>query len=161
MDLQIIRSGEDNPKKCTAMRLIRAKKATLVDKPGGLLLNPFSKTTLCGFHKYAVVTALDVSWNLLEEFMDYSPSAKLPFLVAANPINYGKPHKLSTAEAIAATVWILGEQTTAEEIMDSFNWGPHFLDLNRERLNAYSKADETTILDEEKRMIGILLGDVE
>ena len=102
-----------------------------------------------------------MSWNLLRDFVNYSPSAKLPFLVAANSINYGKPHKLSTAEALAAAAWILGEQKTAENLMDSFKWGPHFLDLNRERLNAYSKATESTILDEEKRMIAILLGESE
>ncbi len=64
----------------------------------------------------------------------------LPFLVAANPTNYGKPSKLSTAEAIAATFYIVGLKDNAVEIMSQFKWGLHFLKLNNELLEAYSSA---------------------
>ena len=64
----------------------------------------------------------------------------LPFLVASNPTNYGKPCKLSTAEAIAATFYIVGLKDNAVEIMSQFKWGPHFLKLNNELLEAYSSA---------------------
>ncbi|MBR9681634.1 MAG: DUF367 domain-containing protein [Candidatus Altiarchaeota archaeon] len=161
MEFFVVRSGEDNPKKCTALKLTRTGRASLVETPRGLLLNPLSKTTLCGAHKYQEVTALDISWNLLETFIEYEPSAKLPFLVAVNPVNYGKPHKLSTVEALAASAWVMGDSKKAERLLSPFKWGIHFIDLNRERLETYAKASEATIENEEKRMINALQGTTE
>jgi pre-rRNA-processing protein TSR3 len=63
--------------------------------------------------------------------------------VAANPTNYGKPCILSTAEAVAATFYIVGLKNNAIQIMSSFKWGPHFLELNRELLEAYSRAESS------------------
>jgi Uncharacterized conserved protein len=67
----------------------------------------------------------------------------LPYLVAANPTNYGRPCILSTAEAIAATFYIVGFKNIAVEIMSQFKWGPHFLKLNHELLEAYSHAESS------------------
>ncbi len=62
----------------------------------------------------------------------------MPWTVAANPVNYGKPCKLSCAEAIAATLVIVGLKDEAASVMSHFRWGQEFLRINEEVLEAYS-----------------------
>ena len=69
----------------------------------------------------------------------------LPFLVAANSVNYGKPSKLSCAEAAAATLYICGRVDAARVVLDEFGWGGEFIRLNEELLELYrtsADADE-------------------
>lgn len=61
----------------------------------------------------------------------------LPFLVAANTVNYGKPSKLSCAEAAAATLYICGRVDAAEAVLKEFGWGMEFIKLNEELLELY------------------------
>ena len=64
----------------------------------------------------------------------------LPYLLAANPVNYGKPCKLSTAEAMASALYIVGFKEDARKLLDGFKWGENFFTLNFELLEAYSDA---------------------
>ena len=65
---------------------------------------------------------------------------RLPALLAGNPTNYAVRGKLSTAEALAAALFITHFTTEAERILSLFKWGPTFLALNREPLEAYAEA---------------------
>lgn len=64
----------------------------------------------------------------------------LPYLIAANPVNYGRVGKLSSAEAAASALYILGFVEEAKRILNLFKWGPHFLKLNSEPLQDYQSA---------------------
>ena len=75
----------------------------------------------------------------------------LPYLIAANPTYYGRPTTLSTAEALAAALFILGDKEKAKVILSRFKWGPTFLDLNREPLEAYAAAENSTDVVEAQR----------
>ena len=68
----------------------------------------------------------------------------LPFLVAANPVNFGRPWKLTSVEALAAALVILGERSQAELVVSSCNWGVRFLELNEEPLGFYADAKDST-----------------
>ena len=158
MRILILHLREDDPKKCTAMKLARHGLAKIIHKPSqipynAIVLDPFSSKAFSRedrvfVEKYGVV-AVDASWrseNIREFFLKKIRRGKhraLPYLIAANPINYGKPTILSTAEAIAASLYIAGFKGEAEKIMSIFKWGPAFLTLNRELLEAYSKASSS------------------
>ncbi len=141
-----------DPKKCTSRKLKKLgllKEASLATFGRKLLvLNPLSQKALSPEDRELAeergILVLDLSWDRFEAKMDDmrlgTVNRCLPFLVAANPINYGKPSKLSSAEAIAATLYILGHVEHAKRILSKFKWGLHFITLNQEPLDAYSAA---------------------
>lgn len=154
--LFVYHTNEDDPKKCSAKKLSKFGYVTLEKKinripRNAILLNPFAEKSLSKEDiDYAInsgIVAIDCSWkNVEKNFSDLdkkSVSRALPFLVAANPVNYGKPFKLSTLEAFSAALYILGEKEFSEEILKIFKWAPHFLNLNRKPLEEYSIANNS------------------
>ncbi len=94
------------------------------------------------------VCVVDCSWALVDEVpfkkLKAGEPRLLPYLVAANPVNYGKPLRLSCAEAIAAALYITGFQEEAHEVMGCFKWGPSFITLNEELLVKYALCKDST-----------------
>jgi len=152
----IFHANQCDPKKCTGIRLGQMKRAVLLRDmrqipKRAVVLNPVAEVALSPSDadtvKRAGIVALDCSWNQAEEIFKEAKSGvqrALPYLLAANPVNTYKPIRLSTAEAIAAALYILGFQDAAEDVMSVFKWGPTFLKLNREWLDAYAECKTST-----------------
>lgn len=156
MKLVVYNARECDPKRCTAMRLHRAGMIKMVDSLRELpsrviLLDPFAEKALSKADaetaKTCGLAALDCSWKQIKQVSGLRrrvESRALPYLVAANPTYYGRPTTLSTAEALGAALFILGEGETARDILGLFKWGPGFLELNREPLDAYAGAADSS-----------------
>jgi pre-rRNA-processing protein TSR3 len=117
-------------------------KISMVPKHS-IVLNPESETTLSREDrnialKYGI-TVIDTSWkspdNSIFHTLRTPFQRRLPRLLAANPVNYGVPNTLSSAEALAAALLILGFSEQALNILSKFKWGTSFLDLNRDLLS--------------------------
>ena len=136
--------GDDDPEKCTARKLARFDLVTLHESdratPRGTVLDPHAERALSPADDPARLVALDCSWTSAdpEAFSLTGRRRALPFLVAANPINHGRPFRLTTVEALAGALSILGERDRAADLLSKFTWGHTFLELNEEPLRRYA-----------------------
>lgn len=152
MKLIVYNARECDPKKCTAIRLHRLGKIQMVFKlrdlpSGSILLDPFAEKALsredAEIAEKHGLAALDCSWKKIKQASRFGKMLRprsLPYLIAANPTHYGRPTILSTAEALAAAIFIMGNEEAAKDILGHFKWGPVFLELNREPLETYANA---------------------
>ena len=137
---------QDDPAKCTAARLSRLGLALAVRRVprGSLVLDPFAGTLLApaDARRCRTVTAIDCSWRLAGGVFGRFPGAarRLPPLLAGNPLNYSKQGMLSTAEALAGALYILGDGGGAQRLLGRFKWGHTFYELNSGLLGEYCRA---------------------
>ena len=143
-----------DPKKCTAKRMMKfglGKEAkTLGSIPSGsVVLSPFSDRAMSPADLHAArkgLVVIDLTWTNIDEFprLKRCEERALPYLLAANPINWGRPMELNSAEAVMAALYILGEKEQASEFLGRFNWAPEFMRLNGNLLEDYSNARDST-----------------
>ncbi|MDD1719860.1 MAG: DUF367 family protein [Methanoregulaceae archaeon] len=154
------RDNSCDPRKCTVCRLSRDRLVTIVPvlsrvPHATLLLDPAAPQALSPADRSGTrsVTALDCSWEVLEAIPAgrFRHRRALPFLVAANPVNFGRPLRLTSVEALAAALCILGEREEAVTILGKFGWGMRFLELNEEPLALYEKARDSAEIIEIQR----------
>jgi rRNA small subunit aminocarboxypropyltransferase len=146
------RDNSCDPRKCTAKRLEMAGLLTIFTKitripRNTLMLDPTAEQALSPADRCVrSITVLDCSWEVLDTgaINSWRIRRALPFLIAANPVNFGKPCKLSSVEALAAAVYILGEKERALELLSKVSWGIRFLEVNREPLDLYANAKDSS-----------------
>lgn len=155
--------AQDDPKKNTAVKLSRRGDLTLHERFNklprrGIILEP-----LCGkvfgpedhstlLEEGGSLVGLDCSWAQIEDSVEQVmrrtklQGRMLPLLLAANPVNWGKPSKMTTAEALAATLYLMGREKQARRLLSAFRWGEQFFVLNKEPLDAYRDAESSAEL---------------
>ena len=149
--LYAYRDNTCDPRKCTARRLARDGLVIILHSlsripQSTLLLDPTATKALSPQDRSCTsITALDCSWEVLERIPRerWRHRRALPFLVAANPVNFGRPLRLTSVEALAAALYITGEEARATEILSRFSWGLRFLEVNREPLREYAAAKDS------------------
>jgi pre-rRNA-processing protein TSR3 len=146
------RDNSCDPRKCTVKKLERAGFLKIFSKisqipRNSLLLDPTAEQALSPADRFVrSITVLDCSWVVLDtgSVSSWRIRRALPFLMAANPVNFGKPCKLSSVEALAAALYIIGEKERAAELLSKVNWGIRFLEVNEEPLRLYAEAKDST-----------------
>ena len=154
--LVVYHARQCDPKKCTGLKLKRHGLVRLVSKMKllprrAVVLNPYSEIAFSPADRQRIedfgLVALDCSWEHAEKVLlkrVRGTSRCLPILIAGNPVNFGKPTKLTTVEALAAAFYIAGFKEEAAKLLSIFKWGHTFIEINREMLENYATAEDSS-----------------
>jgi pre-rRNA-processing protein TSR3 len=146
--------GQCDPKKCSGNKLIRQNKVQSIKKNrtfGGVVLSPDADRAISPADRETIekhgIGLIDCSWAQLSE-VDFKRLPRkhnrlLPFMVAANPVNYGKPCKLNCVEAMSAALYICGFEDEAYDLFEGFSYGEEFYKLNIDLLDKYRECSSS------------------
>ncbi|CDO93445.1 unnamed protein product [Kluyveromyces dobzhanskii CBS 2104] len=154
-----------DPKRCSGKKLERLgliKSLRVGQKFQGIVVSPNGKTVVCPDDKTLVedfgASVVECSWARLNEVPFNKIGGKherlLPYLVAANQVNYGRPWRLNCVEALAACFAIVGRTDLAADLLSNFSWGPAFLELNKELIAIYQQCtDHDSVKEAEEKWL--------
>ena len=164
--------GQNDAKRDSGSKLVRLglassqpmKKAfngIVLSSEAGSVVSPADRETM----EQHGVAGINCSWNRLDEIPfgmmgKARNQRKLPFLVAANTVNYGRPFKMNTAEALAASLAIVGLWDDARALLEPFSYGDEFFKLNAEAIETYAAAaDAEGVVAAEEAYLDMCAGD--
>lgn len=142
--------GQCDPKRCTGRKLSRfdmIETLRLGTRFNGIILSPMGTQCVSWEDRELIeqhgVAVIDCSWAKLDETpfskMKGNNPRLLPFFLASNNVNYGKPCQLSCAEALAAALIITGYTEESKHLLSKFKWGSAFFDINQELIDIYTE----------------------
>lgn len=145
--------GHCDAKRCSGKRLMRLglmRELHVGQKHAGVVISPKAKTIISPADKPLLdqfgAAVVECSWKRVEEVPFAKIGGKcerlLPYLLPANPTNYGRPWRLNCVEALAACFSICGHQDWAEDILSTFSYGQAFLDINATILKRYAACED-------------------
>ncbi|KAF9478944.1 DUF367-domain-containing protein [Pholiota conissans] len=139
-----------DPRRCSGKKLSRLGLITELrvgSRFRGIVVSPKGKQVISPSDSEIVLASglavVECSWARLDDVpfnKIASPHERLlPYLIAANPTNYGKPWRLNCVEALAAAFYITGFDSYAEKLLGSFGWGGSFYKVNKAFIQQYQK----------------------
>jgi len=147
-----------DPRRCSGKKLSRLgliKELKIGSRFRGIVVSPKGKQIVSPSDRECILNGglavVECSWARLDD-VPFSKIASpherlLPYLLATNPTNYGKPWRLNCVEALAATFYITGFDSYAEKLLSKFGWGASFYKVNRGFLEIYQKCETSTDID--------------
>ena len=145
--------GHCDPKRCSGKKLMKLglmRELHLGQRHAGVVITPNGKHVVSPADRPLLdqfgAAVVECSWARTDE-IDWKKAGGrcerlLPYLVAANTVNYGKPWRLNCAEALAAAFYICGHPDWARDVLAPFSYGDAFLDINASLLRRYAACED-------------------
>lgn len=141
--------GHCDPKRCSGKKLMRIglmRELHMGQRHNGVIITPNGKLVISPADRELMdqfgAAVVECSWARTKEVQWNKVGGKcerlLPYLVAANTVNYGKPWKLNCVEALGAAFYICGHADWAEQVLAPFSYGESFLEINSSLLKKYA-----------------------
>ncbi|RDW60374.1 ribosome biogenesis TSR3 family protein [Aspergillus mulundensis] len=144
--------GHCDPKRCSGKRLMNfglMRELAIGQKFQGVVVSPNAKKVVSPADKELLeqygAAVVECSWVRVKEVPWSRIGGKcerlLPYLIAANTVNYGKPWRLNCVEALAACFCICGHEDWARVVLKPFRYGEAFLEINAQLLKRYAACE--------------------
>ena len=145
--------GHCDAKRCSGKRLMHfgmMRELPIGQKSQGVVISPNAKKLVSPADRELLeqygAAVVECSWVRIKEVPWARIGGKcerlLPYLVAANQVNYGRPWRLNCVEALAACFYICGHEDWARVVLKHFSYGEPFLEINGQLLERYRKCED-------------------